>query len=193
MNKQDIPENWLICRDQSEWRKWLSANHLKETQVWLQIRKNKSKEAGLLLKEAVEEAICFGWIDGQMFSLDDDKYIIRMTPLRQNSKWSLINHARAEKLIADGRMTQAGMDAITNARQTGAWDTAYTSLVAPELPEDLTIELEKDPLAMKNFTDWPNNHKLQAITWVNDSRQEQTRITRIEKIVELAKTGKRFI
>lgn len=193
MRDKNIPESWLICSDKFEWREWLTANHLKEYGVWLQIRKIKSKDTGVLLKEAVGEAICFGWIDGKMFSIDDEKYIIRMTPRRKDSMWSLINRKRAEELIAEGRMTQAGMDAINEAKANGRWEAAYSSKAAPKLPDDLRIELEKNLMAMKNFSKWPNNHKLQAVTWIIESKYEKTRKNRIEKIVELAKNGKRLI
>ena len=193
MKDKNIPESWLICSDAFEWRQWLKVNHLKESGVWLQIRKTKSKDTGVLLREAVDEAICFGWIDGKMFSVDGDKYIIRMTPRRRNSMWSLINHKRAEELIDEGRMMTAGMEAISEAKANGRWETAYSSKVAPELPDDLKIALEKNQKAMETFSTWPNNHKLQAVTWITQSKHEETRINRIEKIVELAQEGKSFI
>lgn len=193
MRERNIPESWLICCDRFEWRKWLTENHLEENGVWLQIRKVKSRDTGILLREAVDEAICFGWIDGKMFSLDDEKYIIRMAPRRKDSMWSLINRNRAEELISDGLMTQAGMDAINEAKTNGRWDAAYSSKSEPEIPDDLRKALEDDQTAIRNFEKWPNNHKLQAVTWVTESKHEKTRTDRIEKIAELAKNGKRLI
>ena len=84
-SNMNIPESWLICIEKLEWKKWLAANYLKESGVWLQIKKTKSKEPGILLKEAIDEAICYGWIDGKMFSIDNEKYIVRMTPRRKGS------------------------------------------------------------------------------------------------------------
>jgi len=193
MKDKNIPESWLICGDRFEWQEWLKAYNLKESEVWLQIRKNKSKATGIILREAVDEAICFGWIDGKMFSVDGDKYIIRMTPRQRDSMWSLINRKRAEELIDEGRMTAAGMEAISEAKANGRWETAYSSKVAPKLPDDLKIALEKNQKAMENFSQWPNNHKLQAVTWITESKHEETRINRIRKIAELAQNGKRFI
>jgi len=193
LKDKNIPESWLICRDSFEWRGWLTANHLKESGVWLQIRRAKSKETGILLEEAVEEAICFGWIDGKMFGIDDEKYIIRMTPRRKGSMWSLNNRKLAEELIAEGRMTQSGMDAVDEAKANGRWDGAYSSRVAPELPRDLRIALEEDQVAMGNFAKWPNNHKTQGVSWITESRREETRLNRIRRIVELSRSGKRLI
>ena len=127
MIKKDIPKDWLICKDRDEWHNWLLINHEMETEVWLQIKKVKSKDKGVRLNEAVEEAICFGWIDGLMHSIDTDRFILRFTPRRPGSVWSLINRNRAEKLIAEGKMTEAGMVPIREAMENGKWQTAYTS------------------------------------------------------------------
>lgn len=127
MVRDSIPQKWLVCRDLHDWHLWLTMHHDKESSVWLQIKRVKSKEEGILLNEAVEEALCFGWIDGVMHSLDSEKYIIRMTPRRPGSMWSLINRNRAERLIAEGRMTEAGMAPILEAQANGNWQTAYSS------------------------------------------------------------------
>ncbi len=127
MINKGIPKEWLICNDREDWRSWLLNNHDKKTEVWLQIKKVKSKNIGVSYDSAVEEAICFGWIDGLMYSIDDERFIQRFTPRRPGSIWSLINRNRAEKLIADGKMIEAGMVPIREAQKNGKWQAAYSS------------------------------------------------------------------
>jgi len=127
MIESKMPESWLVCSNMDEWHNWLAHNHFQQSGVWLEIKKTKSKLDGVFLGEAVEEALCYGWIDSLMYSVDSDRFILRFTPRRPNSPWSLINKTRAEALIAQGRMTQAGMKTIYEAQTNGKWDTAYTS------------------------------------------------------------------
>lgn len=125
LNKMNKPDSWLVCTDTKEWHDWLVENYLIKSEVWLQIRKVKSEDIGVKLDEAVEEAICYGWIDGKMYSLDENKYILRFTPRRRNSLWSKKNRKRAEALIGSGRMTDIGMKKIKEAQENGNWENAY--------------------------------------------------------------------
>ncbi len=125
MDKMSFPKNWLICDETKEWHDWLMANYLTQTEVWLQISKAHLKDVGIKIDDAVEEAICYGWIDGKMFSLDEDKYILRFTPRRQNSHWSRKNKKRAEALIAKGRMSEYGLEKVRAAQKNGNWENAY--------------------------------------------------------------------
>ena len=118
---------WLTFTSLSEWHEWLAENHKTASEVWVQINKARSSLPGIRLGEAVEEALCFGWIDSQMHSMDPNWFILRFSPRRKNSPWSLINKNRAEELILQGRMTEAGMKAIEEAKRNGWWDKAYSS------------------------------------------------------------------
>ncbi|MCX5779965.1 MAG: YdeI/OmpD-associated family protein [Firmicutes bacterium] len=186
MNVRNIPRSWLLCRNLKEWHDWLTSHHDIEAEVWLQIKKARSIEIGICLNEAVEEAICFGWIDGKMYSLDADRYIIRMTPRKPGSMWSMINRKRAEALIADERMTEAGMLPIREAQANGHWQAAYTANEKPNVPKDLIAALQADSVADSNFENWSNSQKLQAVVWVEQSRQPKTRAKRINIIVKCA-------
>jgi uncharacterized protein YdeI (YjbR/CyaY-like superfamily) len=108
-------DNSLYFEDRKEWRSWLKKNYDKESHIWLSVDKKGSVKKGIPIEEAVEEAICFGWIDGQLKSVDSEKLIIRFSPRKKNSVWSKINKERAEKLIALGIMTPAGLDKIEAA------------------------------------------------------------------------------
>jgi uncharacterized protein YdeI (YjbR/CyaY-like superfamily) len=173
----------LEFTSREEFRCWLKMNHKQENGIWILFAKgNKQFSAS----DALEEAICFGWIDGMMYSLDSDKYILRMTPRMPGSMWSMINRKRAERLIADGRMTEAGMVPIREAQSSGRWQAAYSSKKEPNVPEDLITALQADPVANSNFENWSNSQKLQAVVWIEQSRQLKTRANRINKVVSCA-------
>ena len=125
MDKMSFPRSWLVCNEPREWHDWLVENYLTQTEVWLQISKAHLKDIGIKIDDAVEEAICYGWIDGKMFSLDEDKYILRFTPRRLNSLWSKKNKKRAEDIIALGRMTKYGLEKVRAAQKNGNWENAY--------------------------------------------------------------------
>lgn len=125
MNMMSFPSSWVICNEAKDWHDWLEANYLTKTEVWLQISKAHLKDVGIKIDDAVEEAICFGWIDGKLYSLDKDKYILRFTPRRLDSLWSRKNKKRAETLMAMGRMTEYGLDKIRAAQKNGNWENAY--------------------------------------------------------------------
>lgn len=192
MDKMNIPETWLICQNLKEWHDWLDKNHGHELEVWLQIKKAKSSEQGVRLEEAVDEALCFGWIDGKMHSLNQDHYILRFTPRKSGSIWSMTNRNRAETLIAEKRMTVSGMEKIQEAKSSGRWQSAYSPKEKTEMPKDLSEALETDPVAYSNFTSWSNSQKFQAIWWLEESKQVKTRETRIAKIVEYARNKKKL-
>lgn len=193
MNTKNRPQSWLICQNQKEWHDWLAAKHDVESGVWLQIKKVKSREVGIALNEAVEEALCYGWIDGKMYSIDSDKYILHMSPRKPGSMWSMINRKRAEALIAEGRMTEAGMTAIRQAQASGRWQAAYTAQEEPDIPKDLIAALQADPVAKINFESWSKSQKLQAIVWVEQSRQPKTRVDRINRVVSCAHHKQKFL
>lgn len=192
MTRAKRPDTWLICPGIREWHDWLASHHKTETQVWLQIRRAHARETGITLSEAVEEALCFGWIDGLMLPLDSEKYLLRMTPRRPDSLWSKSNRLRAERLIRQGKMMPAGMVPILEAQARGTWQSAYTAKELPPLPEDLKAALLEDPSAAESFADWSDSQKLQAIVWLQQSRKAQTRIDRIQRILRCARQGERL-
>lgn len=121
------PKEWLSFSSKEHWHNWLET-HQNEKEVWIEIQKKNSKKVGIHLDEAVIEALCFGWIDSVMFSINDDCFIIHMTPRKPNSPWSLINKNRALQLIQENRMQEAGFKTIEIAKDNCCWDKAYTSL-----------------------------------------------------------------
>jgi uncharacterized protein YdeI (YjbR/CyaY-like superfamily) len=172
--------------DRAGWRKWLEENHSVEDSAWVIIYKKGSKEKGLRYGEAVDEAVCFGWIDGGMRSLDGERFRLRFSPRRRGSVWSLLNRERAERLIEAGLMEEAGLRAVDKAKGNGMWDAAYTSRVEPEVPEDLSDALRENEEAWKNFEAFPNSAKLMYVRWVEDAKREETRARRISEVVRRA-------
>ena len=166
-----------------EWRRWLSDNQSEAPEIWVVIQKKRSKKLGLRYEEAVDEAVCFGWIDGKMNRIDEDSFILRFSPRRKNSIWSRLNRERAERMIAAGRMAEAGLTSIEEAKSNGRWDSAYSSREEPDVPEDLEAVLRRSPPAWKNFNEFPNSTKFQYVHWVEDAKREKTRLRRIGEVV----------
>jgi uncharacterized protein YdeI (YjbR/CyaY-like superfamily) len=172
--------------DRAEWRKWLEENHSAEDSAWVIIYKKGSKETGLRYREAVDEAVCFGWIDGGMRSLDGERFRLRFSHRRRGSVWSLLNRERAERLIEAGLMEEAGLRAVEEAKGNGMWDAAYTSRVEPEVPHDLLEALKENEEAWENFEAFSNSAKLIYVRWVEGAKREGTRARRISEVVRRA-------
>ena len=172
--------------DREEWRKWLEENHSSKKEIWVVIHKKKSGKKGLKYHEAVEEAICFGWIDSKMQSIDTERFRQRFSPRRKSSIWSKSNKEKAEKMIQAEKMTQAGFETINEAERNGKWDIAYSSKMPLAVPKDLAKALKENELAWKNFEKFSNSTKLQYIYWVNSAKKDETRRKRIIVVVKKA-------
>ena len=181
----------IYFADSSEWRQWLEKNHSTADNAWLVFYKRNSGTASISYDEAVEEALCFGWIDGKMRSVDEEKYVIRYSPRRAKSLWSKRNKDKAEELIHTGRMTEAGLAAIEVAKKNGNWAGAYTSRTQEEIPEDLLAALEEDPVALENFLQFANSYRNNYIGWINDAKTEPTRKRRIGEVVRRSRLNQK--
>jgi uncharacterized protein YdeI (YjbR/CyaY-like superfamily) len=167
-----------------EWRNWLSENHTDEESTWIIIQKKASTKPGIHYEEAVLEAVAHGWIDSKMKRLNEDEFKQRFTPRKSNSMWSLSNRKRAEHLISEGRMTQAGLKAVEEAKKNGRWDKAYsTSRGAAEVPDDLIEALYKNQAAHENFESFPPYARFMYIHWINEAKRQDTRERRINTVV----------
>jgi uncharacterized protein YdeI (YjbR/CyaY-like superfamily) len=186
-------ENAVCFKDRGEWRMWLEENHDEKIYVWLALYKKESGKKRLTLEEAVEEAMCFGWIDGKLKRFDDEKFILRFSMRKANSVWSKINKERAERLIKSGKMTTAGLAKIEEAKKTGLWDSAYTSKTKESIPLDLEQALMKDNKAWNNFQNFANSYRNMYIAWVSNAKTAETRVKRIKKIVVQSLQNKKLI
>jgi uncharacterized protein YdeI (YjbR/CyaY-like superfamily) len=174
----------LEFSDIHEWRKWLEKNHDIKTEAWLVIHKKRSKQIGIKYDEALTEALCFGWIDGKMKTVDNSRFILRFSPRKSHSVWSKINKDKAEQLISQGRMTEVGLARINEAKKNGNWDNAYTNKIREQIPSDLKQALIENMAALRNFESFTNSYRNMYISWINGTKNALTRKKRIAEVVE---------
>ncbi|MEW5872968.1 MAG: YdeI/OmpD-associated family protein [Chloroflexota bacterium] len=170
----------------------MQQNHATHTQAWLVVIKNHAASPGVSYEEAVEQALCFGWIDGLMNSAAPEFYYLRFSPRKRRSIWSVSNQKRVERLIAQGEMTGAGMAAIREAKENGEWQAAILREDTSSLPEDLSQALDSNPPARVNFEKFPDSQKKQFLYWISSARTDKTRQKRIQDTVEMAANNKRL-
>lgn len=149
--------NKVFYFNRQQWRAWLAENHTTTDEAWLVHYKKHINKTTLSYQNALEEALCFGWIDGKMKSIDKDKFMIRYSPRKAKSVWSKLNKERALRLIKSGMMTNAGMAKIKEARKNGYWNSAYTNKKAYLLPSELKNALMNDRDTWKNFQSFANS------------------------------------
>ena len=180
----------VLFPDSEDFRKWLSENHDTSKGIWLVFGKT-AKLITVKADEALEEALCFGWIDGQIQSIDDDKYLKKFTPRRKGSKWSEKNRSTANRLIKNGKMTEFGISAIEQAKKQGTWDIARVEPVSDSQIEILVSALNGVEPALSNFLKMPLSVKRTYTTAYLDAKREETRIKRLERIIERLNENKR--
>lgn len=173
------------AKDRTDWRHWLEANHATSPGVWLVYYKKHTDQPSVAYSDAVEEALCFGWVDSRPNVLDDERYKQLFSPRKPKSPWSKLNKQRVEKLIQQGLMTSAGLEKIEAAKQDGSW-SAYDSIEDLVIPPDLEQALAANPAANQNFQAFSNSSKKNILWWIGSAKQPATRIKRIEETVSLA-------
>ena len=182
----------LECASITEWEAWLEHNHASESEVWLRFAKKGSKAVTVLRTEALEVALCYGWIDSQARSQDEDYWLQRFTPRSRRSKWSKINCEAVEALIRAGKMRPAGMAAVKAAQADGRWDAAYAPPSTIELPEDLLDALKKNSRAEAFFQTLDAQNRYAILYRIQDAKRPETRARRIEKFVGMLERGERI-
>jgi uncharacterized protein YdeI (YjbR/CyaY-like superfamily) len=164
---------------------WLARHHATSTGLWLKVAKKGSGIDTVTYDQAVEIALCYGWIDGQVRSFDEDYYLQRFTPRRPRSKWSKINRQRATALIERGEMKPAGMREVERAKADGRWDAAYDAPSTATVPDDLRRELEKNEAAREFFATLDSRNRYAILYQIQDAKKPETRVRRIEKYVAM--------
>ncbi len=190
MPPDDLPI--LPFASPAEWESWLEKNHAAAPGLWLKIAKKASEIATVTYAEAIDVALCFGWIDGQRGRFDDDWFIQRFTPRRTRSRWSQINRDKAERLIADGRMRPAGLQEVERAKQDGRWEAAYASPSKIEVPADLQQALDANPSAKDFFAKLDSANRYAVLYRIHDAKRAETRTRRIEKFVAMLARGEKI-
>jgi uncharacterized protein YdeI (YjbR/CyaY-like superfamily) len=178
--------------DRETWRAWLEANHATSTGAWLVTWRARSGRPTLAYEAAVEEALCFGWVDSTGGRVDDDRGKLYFAPRKRGSGWAATNKARVERLIADGRMAPAGLAAIERAKADGSW-TVLDSVERLEVPDDLAAALAARPGASANFDGFPPSARKQQLAWVAMAVRPETRTARIAKVADAAARNERAV
>lgn len=173
----------LFCKNRNEWRAWLEQNHSLYKEIWLIYYKKHTKKPTVSYNDAVEEALCFGWIDSLVKSIDTETYMQKYTPRKPKSVWSLANVKRVAKMIKENKMTQAGLDIIEIAKNNGQWDKAYSSKTQFEIPQELLKALKANPTAFKNFYNFPPSSQNNYVGWILSAKKEETIKRRVAFVV----------
>ncbi|MFC6158146.1 YdeI/OmpD-associated family protein [Kribbella jiaozuonensis] len=180
----------LIIVDAAAWKSWLHEHHGSSDGVWLVLaKKNVTEPTSLTYAEALEEALCHGWIDGQRRSRDDQTFVQRYTPRRAQSMWSKRNVDLVARMEKEGRMRPAGRAEIERAKSDGRWDKAYGGASAREIPEDLAEALAANPKAQAMFEILTSANRFAIVHRVNNVKKAETRTRKIEQFVEQLARG----
>jgi uncharacterized protein YdeI (YjbR/CyaY-like superfamily) len=185
--KTDLPV--LAFASSAEWEAWLQAQPFTSKGIWLKLAKAASDIPSISKQEAIDGALCYGWIDGQLDRFDASHWLVRFTPRRRNGKWSRINRERALVLVDLGRMRPAGMKEIEEAQRDGRWEVAYAPQSKATVPEDLQSALDRKPAAKRLFDRLDSRNRYAILYRVHDAKKPETRAQRIEKFVTMLARG----
>ncbi|WP_396194448.1 YdeI family protein [Flavobacterium sp.] len=174
----------LYFKNAQEWRKWLHHNHQSSTGVYLIFYKVSSETQSMRWEEAVQVAICYGWIDSTVKKLDDDRRRQMFTPRKEKSVWSKLNKTYIEKLIAENLMHESGLRKIEIAKQNGSWES-LDDVENGIIPEDLALAFEQNKTALDNYNKFSPSYRKSYLYWLNQAKRVETRKARIAEIVSL--------
>ncbi|HSL31903.1 MAG TPA: YdeI/OmpD-associated family protein [Anaerolineales bacterium] len=182
----------LPFTDKQAWAKWLDEEHDRAAGIWLKFAKKNSGIPSLTYEDAVEVALCYGWIDGQMKGFDAKYWLQKFTPRRAKSIWSKINTERAERLIARGEMRPAGLREVEAAKQDGRWQAAYASQKNMTVPQDFQSALNKNKKARAFYETLSGANRYAILFRIETAKKAETRARRIEKFVEMLERGEKL-
>ena len=181
--KRDLPV--ISFKSEQAWDAWLTSQDARSKGLWLKLAKKSSGIATVSKPEAIDTALCHGWIDGQLDSFDDNHWLIRFTPRQSTSKWSEKNRARALQLVESGRMQPAGLNEIERAQKDGRWNAAYAPQSTAQVPDDLRAALAKNEKAKSFFETLDSTNRYAILHRIHDAKKPETRMARIEKYVTM--------
>lgn len=178
--------------NKKKWTDWLTKQHDKSGGVWLKLAKKDSGIASVTYDEALESALCYGWIDGQKKSLDDKYWLQKFTPRGPKSIWSKINTEKVERLIKSGEMMPAGLKAIEAAKKDGRWDAAYASQKNISIPEDFRAALDRNQKAKDFFATLKSAERYSFLFRIQTAKKAETRAKRIQQFIEMLEKNEKF-
>jgi uncharacterized protein YdeI (YjbR/CyaY-like superfamily) len=185
------PTRPRLFRDRAAWRAWLAEHHVTAREVWLVYFKKGVAKKSVAQPEAVEEALCYGWIDSIVRSIDAERYQQRFTPRSDRSVWSATNKRRVAALERQGKMTTAGRAKIAAAKQNGSWQRLDAVEIDAAVPPALDAALAADPAARAAFDALPPSHRKQYLWWIASAKRDETRARRVARSLELVRAGRR--
>jgi uncharacterized protein YdeI (YjbR/CyaY-like superfamily) len=180
----------LLVPDVRAWRTWLDAHHTDSPGVWLVLHKKGGAVTTLTYDEALDDALCYGWIDGQVKRRDDGSYLQRMTPRRKASRWSSRNVEHIDRLIREGRMHAAGLREVERAKDNGEWHRAYDGSATAAFPDDLQAAIDANPSAQATFERMNRANRYALIHRVNNPKTPAGRERAIVRLVDMLADGK---
>jgi len=182
----------LYVKTKTEWRVWLQKNHDKVEELWLIFYKKGTGKPSIDYEVAVEEALCFGWIDSIIKKIDEERYVRKFTPRKDNSVWSESNKKRVKKVIKEGRMTEYGLMKIKAAKKSGKWYEELKPDISFNIPADFEKALKKNRKAKENFEKLSLTHRKNYIGWIATAKRDETIGKRIEESIKMLKQGKKL-
>ena len=186
---RDLPK--VQPKSRKAWRAWLQKHHATSTGVWLVYAKKHTGIPSLTYNDAVEEALCFGWIDSLIHPIDDEFFKQVFTPRKPRSAWSAVNRKRVERLIEAGLMTAAGLALVTLAKKTGRW-TAHAAAESLTIPPELKRALDANPAAKKNWPTYTESQRKMFLYRVNGAKRPETRAERVARVISIVSSGAPF-
>ena len=182
----------LFFPDRDKWRKWLSENHDVSTGIWMVYYKKATSKQTIEYDAAVEEALCFGWIDSIIKRIDEEKYVRKFTPRKDKSVWSALNKKRVSKMIKAGLMTEAGLVKIKTAKQNGSWNRDDKPPKSIEIPPEFAEALTKNKKASENFEKLAPSYRRYYLGWIINAKRPETRQKRINESIALLEKGEKL-
>lgn len=179
-------------KDRDDWRDWLRCNHASRAEVWVVFFKQTAPTSNLSYNDAVEEAVCFGWIDGVKRSIDEHRYMHRFSPRKPDSKWSRSNKERVQRMVDAGLMTAAGKRTIAKAKKSGAWDTPVDPPGPLPMPPEFDAKLKQNKKARAFFESLAPSYRRQFVDWVASAKRDDTRQRRMKEALDLLACGKKL-
>ena len=185
--KRDLPV--IAFQSQQAWERWLASQPVQSQGLWLKLAKKSSGIASVSRQEAIDSALCHGWIDGQLDSFDDKHWLIRFTPRQSSSKWSEKNRTRALQLVELGHMKPGGLNEIERAKKDGRWGAAYAPQSTAQVPDDLRAALATNKRARSFFETLDSTNRYAILYRIHSAKKPETRMERIEKFVGMLVKG----
>ena len=175
----------IMFESEEAWAQWLEENHATSQGLWLKIAKKGANQPSVYYPEALNVALCYGWIDGQKGKFDEQYWLQKFTPRRAKSPWSRVNTDKVAELIAQGRMREAGLKEIERAKADGRWDAAYDPASRAQVPDDFQMQLDKHPIAQEFFAPLNSQNRYAILFRIQTAKKSETRTKRIQQFIEM--------